>query len=461
MIAAEIQAKISSGPGRQQHLFPENFSVETLAETLVAMANGSGGEIWIGVAPRSGVIIGLQNPEQALDRAVQAALQLDPPLALPMPELVESPATLIRVTVPSGMPQVYNLSGRYLIRNEQHNVTLSGTELRALLLTRSSIQFESQPVPEASLADLDADQVDEYLGLIPTPSGATEQRLIQRGCLIEHQNSFVPTYAGLLLFGRTPQRWLPNAGILAARFTGSTLGDEYVKQEIGGTLPYQIRLAEQFCRDQLRSTARLDGLVRTDRREYPLEAIRELLVNAVAHRDYDVRGDGIHVHIFSDRLELHSPGELPGPVTLDNLLQARFSRNPIIVQVLADMGFIERLGYGIDRVVRVVREQGLPAPGFIETGGTFRVTLTAAPGLTVSPDSSVLTGLDLSDLDLHPRQKAALEHLAVHQRITNRDYQALCPEVHTETLRRDLADLVQRGLLLKIGNRKSTYYIFK
>jgi ATP-dependent DNA helicase RecG len=143
---------------------------------------------------------------------------------------------------------------------------------------------------------------------------------------------------------------------------------------------------------------------------------------------------------------------LPGPITVDNLLQARFSRNPIIAQVLADLGFVERLGYGLDRVVAVMRENLLPPPQFEETTGVFRVTLRNEPVEDLSQFQ--LEGLN-------PRQVSALNYLAAHKRITNRAYQELCPEVHPETLRRDLSDLVSRDVLIKIGEKKSTYYILK
>jgi predicted HTH transcriptional regulator len=100
------------------------------------------------------------------------------------------------------------------------------------------------------------------------------------------------------------------------------------------------------------------------------------VVNAVAHRDYSLRGDSIRLLMFSDRMEVYSPGRLPGHVTLDNLLKdERFSRNEVIVQVLSDLGFIERLGYGIDRMIAAMQEAGLPAPRFEETAAGFRVTL--------------------------------------------------------------------------------------
>ena len=461
MNAAELQTQLDAGMNERLHWFPEAPSLEALAETMAAMANGNGGQIFLGIAPRSGQRVGLADPETAVDLAHQAALQLDPSLPMPSPTLTAGSAPVVIIQIPADLPQVYNLGGRYPIRSGRQNHALADRALRELLVTRGSIHFESQVPPQATFSDLDPDLIDEYLTMMPATGTGTEEGLVQRGCASPSPDGYLPTFAGLLLFGRNPQRWLPNASLLAARFTGAALSDEYVKQEIAGPLPHQIRTAEQFCRDQLHTSARLEGLVRSEKREYPLEAIRELVVNAVAHRDYHVRGDGVHVHIFADRFEVHSPGELPGPVNLDNLLVARFSRNPMVVQVLSDMGYIERLGYGLDRVIRVAREHGLPLPHFEEVGGTFRVTLQAAPRATRNREQATSAGPTLAAMNLNQRQLAALEHMAIHQRITNSKYQELCPEVHTETLRRDLVDLVTRGLLLKIGNRKSTYYILK
>lgn len=90
--------------------------------------------------------------------------------------------------------------------------------------------------------------------------------------------------------------------------------------------------------------------------EYPPAVAREAAVNAVAHRDYSLCGDSIRLLMFNDRMEVYSPGRLPGHVTLENMLHERFSRNEVIVQILSDMGFIERLGYGIDRMIAAMQE---------------------------------------------------------------------------------------------------------
>jgi ATP-dependent DNA helicase RecG len=326
------------------------------------------------------------------------------------------------------------------------------------LQERGVLQFEALAPPDSSWDDLDPDQVAAYLAALQLPGlEAPEEILLRRGCLKRQGPVFCPTHAALLLFGRHPQQWLPNATLLAARFPGVSFSDEYVKQEINGSLPEQLHKAEVFIRENLPSAVQMSGLAHTERSIYPFEAVRELLVNAVAHRDYNLQGDTIHLNIFSDRIEVHSPGGLPGPVTLENLLEARFSRNAVIVQVLSDLGFVERLGYGLDRVVALARQHGLRPPRFEEVAGSFRATL-------LGPASSLPAHSRLAQLavqDANPRQQTALAYLGIHPRITNSEYQSLCPDVHSETLRRDLANLVTRGLLIKVGDKRATYYILK
>jgi ATP-dependent DNA helicase RecG len=475
----DLTAALALGKGTTLHWYPQDVSPARLAATLAGMANTAGGTVILGISLQSGHIQGVSDPPALIDRVFQAALLVEPPLILPIPRVQSvGEVKVVWISVPPGLPQVYSLEGRYLGREGAQTNPLSATRLRRLLLERGVIQFESQCPPGATLADLDAEKISAYIRTLGLPGDdSPEEILLRRGCLSSaggvfpsqsserslptspslRQHSLHPTYAALLLFGRYPQQWLLNATILATRFSGLSFSDQYLKHEIAGTLPDQLRQAELFVRDHLRSVVRLVGLTHRETLEYPFEAVRELLVNAVAHRDYNQQGDTIHLNIFADRLEVSSPGRLPGPVTLDNLLEARFSRNAVIVQVLSDSGFIERLGYGLNRVVTQMRENGLRPPRFEEVGGSFRVTLFGSP-----PAETPL--LDLSryrTLGLNPRQEQAIVYLAAHRRISNSEYQLLCPDVHPETLRRDLADLVARGVLIKVGDKKATYYILK
>jgi ATP-dependent DNA helicase RecG len=291
---------------------------------------------------------------------------------------------------------------------------------------------------------------------------SVEKVLLKRGCLIQEGKHLRPTTAGILLFGKDPQRYIPGAEIIAVRFAGTTMSDSFTRQDITGTLPDQIRRAETFLIDHLRREVQLrHTMERMESFEYPLEAARELVVNAVAHRNYSINGDNIRLFIFSDHMDVISPGGLPGPVTIANIKDERFSRNPAIVQVLSDMGFIERLGYGVDRVIELMRQQRMHAPEFEERAGGFRVSLYNA--VREIEDGWIEGGEfngEYRGTSINPRQEAALIHLHTegNTRITNSDLQALCPDVHPETIRRDLADLVLKNILRRVGQKRGSYY---
>jgi ATP-dependent DNA helicase RecG len=469
--SAEILTLLSGGMGPSLQWFPEDVPLSSLATTLVGMANTEGGMVILGVSPRAGEVVGVKDPDTACEHVFQAALLVDPTLVLPIPRQVKvqktgtlKPVSLILINVPASLPLVYCLDGRYLGRDGTQTNPLTARQLYKLLQQRGTVQFESRVIPEAGLQDLNEDEVVTYAhnaGKVPADDlERSYEFLVKRGCLKRVGDEIQLTYAALLLFGRYPQQWLPTATILAGRFPGVTLSGMYIKRDITGNLPDQLRQAEEFIRTNLITTVRLVGLQHQESLEYPFEAVRELLVNAVAHRDYNLQGDSIHLNIFSDRLEISSPGTLPGPVTLKNLLEARFARNVVISQVLSDLGYVERLGYGLDRVVDVTRNAGLLPPKFEEIAGTFRVTLFGSqPGVT---SGGTLTDLSAYiALDLNNRQQMALAQLVKNRRISSHEFQALCPDVHAETLRRDLAELVTRGILIKVGDKKATYYILK
>jgi ATP-dependent DNA helicase RecG len=433
-----------------------------VAETLVAFANAEGGTLLLG-APK-----GLSDPDAAgstelaevLDRALQAALATDPPLIIPLPKVEEVDGKLVLVvSVPPGLPHVYSYKGKYLARDGTRNRPLTPQQLRRLMMERGAVSFEALVPDSARLDDINWEKAGAYLAILPgLAAGSREEALLRRGCLAQSDGGLRPTYAGLLLFGREPQRWVPSAEILVARYAGTTMGDSFLKEEVRGTLPELIRRAEAFVSGNMRRGVRLRGLERMEETEYPVDVVREAIVNAVAHRDYQIRGDEIRIFLFSDRVEFYSPGRLPGHVTVENLVHERYSRNEAIVQVLSDLGFIERLGYGIDRMMRLMAEAGLPAPRFEETAAGFRVTLKGQ-GAGLLPET--YDARLWRHLGLNERQELALAYLVENERITNREYQDLCPDVSPETLRRDLADLVSKNLLLKIGEKRATYYILK
>jgi ATP-dependent DNA helicase RecG len=461
MTRDEIIALLQRGKGQEIDFRTERASARTLSESLVALANASGGTVLVGVDPRTAKPQGLKDAEAAREKALEAALLTDPPLIIPLPEVVTlDDKDILVITIPLGLPHVYSLRGMYLIRVGAQNTPLAPKKLRRLIIERGEISFESLITRHATLDDIDRDKAERYLASLEGLSAATtEEALYNRGCLVREDGGYRPTNAGILLFGVQPERFVKSSEIIMARYAGREMTDAFVREDIRGTLPDQIRRAEAFLVSNMKRGVRLVSLEREEQVEYPTKAVREAIVNAVAHRDYSIRGDEIRVFMFGDRIEFYSPGRLPGHVTVDNIVEERFSRNEVIVQVLADMGFIEHLGYGIDRMIKLMRDYGLPAPRFQETAGGFRVTLYGHGEGLVSEEEIDLARW--SHLDLNERQEKALAYLLEKGRITNREYQELCPDVSSETIRRDLADLVNKNVLLKIGRKRATYYIFK
>lgn len=473
-----VSGLVAAGPGERLAFVPPKTGPARLAEILAALANAHGGTALLGVAP-NGRVMGIAAGDEARGSVQAASLLASPPLILPLPQAVTHQGkTLLLIVVPSGLPHVYSVDGRYLTRTGAQNRPLSAAELGALLLARAEAGFEARPAPSAGLTDLELTLVGAYLAALNVPPGEEWQHiLLSRGALTDTTppgaapprppapplpiapapRHLTPTYAGILLFGRQPQRFLRNAQITLVRYAGPQMGDEFLRHDASGTLPDQIRQAETFVNANIRRGMHIKGFTRAETTEYPMPVVREAIVNAVAHRDYAIRGDGIRVLMFSDHMEIYSPGRLPGHVTLDNLATERFSRNEAIVQALSDLGFVERLGYGIDRMVAAMAEAGLPPPLFEETVAGFRVTLRGRGDDLVSAEPDPRWG----NRRLGPRQERALAYLAEHGAITNREFRELAPDVSDETIRRELADMVDQGLIVKVGDRKATYYILK
>ena len=470
-VEPDLKTLIKRGRDTRVDWFSEQTPINAIATSMMAMANSLGGTIVLGVAGPTGSPLGLRDTDSAIDRVLQSALALDPPLIVPVPRVSTiNGQTVVSVNIPPGMPHVYSLDGRYLARSGDENRPLKPNQLRRLLFERGEAHFETEIASGATLTDLDWEKVEVYAHLLSGMGAADVNKvLLRRGCLVAKEGALYPTNAGILLFGSDPQHFVRGAEITAARFAGETMSDTFSRQDLLGTLPDQIKRAETFLVDHLRKGVQLgSGMARQESFEYPLEAARELVVNAVAHRDYSIGGDGIRLFIFKDHMEITNPGRLAGPVTVDNIRNERFSRNPVIVQVLSDMGYIERLGYGVDRVIHLMQQHSLDIPQFVETDGGFQVILRNTPVISPpplvaqGPEELLLSGM-YAGQEINTRQEAALIFLNTpgNSRITNSDLQQLCPDVHAETIRRDLVDLVTKDILQKMGQKRGSYYILK
>jgi ATP-dependent DNA helicase RecG len=336
---------------------------------------------------------------------------------------------------------------------------LGGAEISHLAASKATVDFETETVPGATRADFDEEILQEYLDKRESRGvsriGPLEELLFEIGAL---DNEGRPTVAGILLFGKNPQSFLPQSGMVFVKFPssdprGEDGGAGYGRRdEFGGPLVRVIERSWNVLWEEMRVGAVVKNLEREELTEYPPFAVREAIVNAVCHRDYQIKGRRIEIRMFSDRLEVISPGSLPGYITLDNIVEEHFSRSPRLVNGLFQWGYIEELGLGIDRMIEEMVQSGHPPPEFQTSPHSFTVKLSNARKRAAVPRWT---------RNMNERQSKAIAYVNEHGSISNREYRTICPGVSSETLRLDLSDLVERGLLLKIGSKKGTHYILK
>jgi ATP-dependent DNA helicase RecG len=457
---------------------------QLLAETLVAFANTDGGTIVLGYDERGKPIANVSVMPEDVEHVLRAAAsRTSPPVRAALePAGGNGPQMLIRV--PRSM-DIHSLSdGRVFVRVAGENRALTGDEIRNLATSKDKGDFEAEPMPGATLADFDDEMVAEYIAKREARTrrkveldGVTAQQAIPLlkdiGALDQRGN---PTVAGVLLFAKNPQAFLPQSGVVFVKFPGVEPRGEGGRvgygrrEEINGPLARVIERTWQVIFEEMRVGAIVKGLEREEVLEYPEFAVREALVNAVCHRDYRLRGRRIEVRKYADRLEIISPGGLAGFITLDNIIEEHFSRNPRLVQGLFQWGYIEELGLGIDRMIEDMVAAGHPSPKFNNTAYNFTVMMSnvkerrAVQNIILAPTPVADAATPIatpSGLTVNERQARALQYVRDHGRITNKDLQLLCPNVTPETLRMDLADLVDKNVLMRVGEKKGTYYIAK
>lgn len=429
---------------------------EALAECLVALANASGGLVILGLDEEGRVQDAIWE-EEAEAALREAASLCRPPVPGEWQVIEAGEQNLIGVRV-SRSPDLHALEdGRILVRSGSENRPLSGDEIRQLANSKTKGDFEEETVPGSTQDDFDPAIVEEYLQKREARGaprlGPRAELLFEIGAISRDGQ---PTVSGILLFGRRPQTFLPQSGIVFVKFAGTEPRGEdggagYGRRdELSGPLARMVERAWNIVWEEMRVGATVNSLEREEVAEYPRFAVREALINAVAHRDYRIRGRRIEIRMYADRLEVISPGGLPGYITLDNLVEEHYSRNPRTVNGLFQWGYIEELGLGIDRMIEEMVQAGHPPPTFRATPHMFSVTLSKKQ----RPAGRRSSGLN-------ERQTRALAYVREHGSISNREYQRLCPDVSSETLRLDLRDLVNKDFLLKIGSKKGTHYILK
>ena len=384
MDSEAVRQLVLAGEGPQVE-FKEQFT-PALDREIVALANGDGGTILLGVADDS-TVVGLAEPSRQIEERVMGLCRnnVRPALTPAVAVVILDGGTILAVTVPEGTQKPYTANDICYVRAGSTTRRARPEELRALSLEVDFTRFERTAVGGVAFEDLNLARFQDYVerrapGSIRINGLRLSDVAVSWGLAVRQGERVRPTVAGVLLFGVYPQAVHPHWGVSAVRLTGYSLTDPILdRADLEGPSDVLLNEAMAFVRRNMRMAAvfPLGEAVRQDVPEYPLPAVREALTNAVVHRDYSATGR-VMLRLFEDRLEVVNPGGLPGDLTLEEVTTrggASYPRNPIVARVMRDWGWMEEVGRGLLRIQREMAALGAEPPSFESGKLQFRVVL--------------------------------------------------------------------------------------
>lgn len=460
----------------------------SIPETVSAFANGTGGLILLGLDENDGFTPVAVNAQALADGLAGACADaVEPPVRAEIDIVAVDGMPVVAAVVPEASAllkpcfvRTQGLERGSYIRGHDGDRHLTSYEIHLLMSSRGQPREDAQLVPGTSLADLDPRLVAALVDRLRSTRGPVfadldnEHVLHLVGVLGPVHDGVRPvTLAGLLALGRYPQQFFPQLNttlVVYPTVDGTPMpdGTRFLDNVVlDGSIPAQLAAGVAALTRNMARRSVIVGLGRDDRWEYPQEALREVLVNALMHRDYHplAHGTQVQVELFPDRLVVTNPGGLHGPVAPEDLLTERVSssRNAVLSKLLEDVvvpgtnrAVCENRGTGLLAVSAALRATGMEPPVLTARLRSFRVELSNHTLL----DQNALTWLaGLGDLDLTDRQRLGLAHARRAGSLSNAEYRALTgTDSHTAT--QDLMALGAAGLLVReSAGRGTTWHL--
>lgn len=416
---------------------------------ICAFANSDGGRLMIGVDDR-GKPIGVENAKKLLEDVPNKIKDILGIIPRVITERKKGKDTLVIEVKPSSVPISYH--GRYFVRSGSTSQGLKGRELTKFLISKSDRDWDEYAEEKAFMDDIDIETVERFKEIaarrIPFAKEEKDNlRLLQKLNLLENGKL---KRAAILLFGKNLKRFHTSAFIKIGKFL--TDADIVATDDVEGNLFAQVEKTIELLRAKyLISGIRFEGIYRKEELEYPEEALREAIINAVIHRDYI--GAHTQLKIYPDKLLLWNEGTLPNDIKIADLKKNHPSRprNDLLADVFFKAGLIEAWGRGTIKITSECKKAGLPEPEFKEEFGGFSVCFY----------KDIYTEERLRKLGLNERQIKAVMYVKEKGKITNREYQEL-NEVSKPMASIDLRELADKKVFEKLGiTGRGTEYIIK
>lgn len=373
-----INALIQQGENSQIEFKSAGIRPENAAREIVAFANTLGGSLLIGVED-DGTITGIESSLETWVANISRN-NIIPALQLDVQEIDIDSKTVCLITTPKGQDRPYQTQdGKYWLRAGSTNRMATKEELSRLFQQAGLVHFDTSPVGNTDISHIDLKAVDHYYrsyyetNFIDLPEDEQHSLLVNTDILVEHENKWVASVGGLLMFGKQPQRRLPQSSIMFAVFKGDDITDELIdKKEITGTATELIDKTVSLLQLYIPKPSTIEGTQRKEVTHIPPKVLREAVVNAVMHRDYSISHRKTQVHVYSNRIEITSPGTLANTLTLEKIRYGNSApRNIFLVKFLDNLRYFDGLGRGIPMMLKAMQER-------IELesiGELFRLTL--------------------------------------------------------------------------------------
>ena len=415
-------------------------------KTICAFANTEGGKLLIGVDDR-GNFIGVKNSKKLLEdlpNKILDILGIIPKIKLDKQNSKE----IIFVEVKHSYAPI-SYHGKFYIRSGSTTQELKGRELTRFLISKSGKRWDEYSEERATIEDINIKTLEMFkkIAFQRLPFAKEEDnpvKFLQKLNLLNNGNL---TRASILLFGKNPKRFWTSAYIKVGKFLSDT--DIVSSDDVEGNLFEQVQKTIELLKTKyLVSEIKFEGIYRKEELEYPEEALREAIINAVIHRDYI--GAHTQLKVYTDKIILWNDGGLPNEIKIEDLKKNHHSkpRNELLADIFFKAGLIEAWGRGTIKITDECNNAGLPEPEFKEEFGGFAVYFF----------KDIYTEDILKKTGLNERQIIALKYIKKHGSINLSDFKRLIQSVSEKTLYRDLQGLVNKEILIEIGEKKGRNY---
>ena len=427
-------------------------------DTIAAMAMTHGGLILHGVDDRRNVV-GCPLSQNTQDRITRIASECG--VDVQVREITVGEFELTICAVPEVRGRIVTTpDGRLLRRVGGDSQPIRGDAMARFVREREHRAGEDEPLAATRTSDFDIDAVNQVLAADGRPAVEPTQldrALADLGVAVPAPPPLEPSVlrSAAILFATEPRDFIRGAAVQLVRRTGigPGPGPSAAREECSGPLVETVDCCLRFIGGHTRRFEAVAGSRREALPEYPEAVLREAVVNALAHRDYGLAGATVDVTVWDDRIEVRSPGSLPGHITVDNMREEHYSRNPRIMRVLKTMGLVEEYGEGIDRMYREMESRLMEPPTFEATASSVTVTLRNRFLVDVE-DQLWLVQLGREELTANERR--ALIAARQNGAVTPRELREIMPDADAGAA---LEGALAKGLLARIGQRGGSRYV--